>query len=121
MTQMIRIQGSTTPPTPGQVLQEKLLDGMHVTQAELARAIDISRPRLNMILKGRCPISPEIALRLAQVSGIAAHFWMRVRAEYELHQEVQRLAGALETLPALRPASAAQATAWVVEDWRAAA
>ena len=87
------------PSPPGQVLKEKLVEGMHLTQAQLSRAIGVSAPRLNMILNGRSPISPEIALRIERVFGISPQYWLRIRAEFELCEERQRIARELESLP----------------------
>jgi addiction module HigA family antidote len=94
-----RRRDSDFPSPPGQVLKEKLVEGMHLTQAQLSRAIGVSAPRLNMILKGRSPISPEIALRIERVFGISPKFWLRIRAEFELCEERQRIARELESLP----------------------
>jgi plasmid maintenance system antidote protein VapI len=52
-----------------------------------------------MILKGRSPISPEIALRIERVFGISPQYWLRIRAEFELCEERQRIARELESLP----------------------
>jgi len=84
---------------PGQVLKEKLVEGMHLTQAQLSRAIGVSAPRLSMIVRGRLPISPEIALRIERVFGISPQYWLRIRAEFELCEERQRIARELESLP----------------------
>ena len=98
MTQLIRIDHYSTPPSPGEVLRRKLLDELNLTQAELARAIGISKPRLSMMLKGRCVLSADIALRLERVFGTPPQFWLRVREEFELSQERERLAGLLAGL-----------------------
>ena len=102
---------SDVPSPPGQVLKEKLVEGMHLTQAQLSRAIGVSAPRLSMIVRGRLPISPEIALRIERVFGISPQFWLRIRADFELCEERQRIARELESLPQHRsrlepPASA---------------
>ena len=96
-----RDRDSDCPSPPGQVLKEKLVEGMHLTQAQLARAIGVSRPRINMIVRGRLPISPEIALRIERVFGISPQYWLRIRAEFELCEERQRIARELESLPQL--------------------
>lgn len=121
MTQMFRFEGVSIPPAPGQVLKEKLLCGMQLTQAQLARALGISKPRLNMIIKGRCQISAEIALRLERVFDISPQYWLRIRNEYELFQERQRFAAELATLPQLSAPRERQTSAWQVREWQAAA
>jgi plasmid maintenance system antidote protein VapI len=54
-----------------------------------------------MILKGRSPLSPEIALRIERVFGISAEFWLRIRADFELFEERQRIAQELAGLQQL--------------------
>lgn len=122
MTQMtIPFRSFSNPPAPGDVIREKILDTLRVSQAELASAMQISPPRLNMILKGRCPLTPEIALRLSQVSGISPHYWLRVRSEFELFVEEQRLSEELGCLRSLASEKKAQANAWLVRNWQVAA
>jgi addiction module HigA family antidote len=121
MTQMFRFDNALTAPTPGQVLREKLLDGMNLSQAQLARAIGISKPRLNMILKGRCQISAEIALRIERVFGISPQYWLRIRNEFELYEDRQRFSAELDRLQQLRPTPAQESSAWQVREWQAAA
>jgi addiction module HigA family antidote len=118
---MFRFDGVSAPSAPGEVLREKLLEGMQLSQAQLARAIGISTPRLNMILKGRCQISPEIALRIERVFDISPQYWLRIRNEYELFEERQRMARVLDALPQLHERQVREASAWRTRDWQAAA
>ena len=120
MTQMFRFDG-ISPPSPGDVLKAKLLDGMNLTQAQLARALGISTPRLNMILKGRCQITAEIALRIEKVFDISPQYWLRARNEFELYEERQRMANALDALPKFANRRDCEASAWLVREWQAAA
>lgn len=121
MTQMFRFDSHSNPPSPGAVLKAKLLDGMNLTQAQLARALGISKPRLNMILKGRCQMGAEIALRIERVFGISPQYWLRVRNEFELFEERQRLATDLEALAKLKTQAGRAASAWLVREWQVAA
>ncbi len=102
MSHLTSIDSNLTPPMPGQVLREKVLEEMGLTQAELAKAMGVSRPRISMTLTGRCPISPEFALRLGHVTGTSPQFWLRVRAKFELWEEKQTMAGILTSLPMLQ-------------------
>jgi len=89
------------PPAPCEVLRDRALIELGLTQAQLANALGVSRPHLNMILKGRCGITADLALRLGHVLGTDAQYWLQLRAEFELHQESQRMHGVLERLPRL--------------------
>ena len=121
MTQMFRVEPSPRPSAPRQVLKEKLLDEMQLSQAELANAIGISRPRLNMILKGRCQISAEIALRIERVFDIAPQYWLRIRNEFELFEERERIAQELDRLRQLTDRYEREDNAWRATRLQAAA
>ena len=121
MTQMFRFNSASTPPSPGEVLRAKLLEGMDLTQAQLARALGISTPRLNMIFKGRCQLSAEIALRIEKVFDISPQYWLRIRNEHELFEERQRMADEIETLTEFTMRKDRETSAWLVREWQAAA
>jgi|SRR5579884_2259528 len=121
MTDMARIDHYSIPQAPGEVLKEKLLGDGRLTQAQLARALGVSEPRLTMIFKGRCQVSAEIALRVERVFGISPHFWMRVRDEYELYHERQRLCSTLAALPSMEDRKERSATVWLADELQVAA
>ena len=63
------------PPThPGEMLFEKFIKPLGLTQTELARRLGVSYPRLNEIVKGHRSVTPDTALRLSQVLGMSADF-----------------------------------------------
>jgi addiction module HigA family antidote len=90
------------PILPREALKEMLLQDRGLTQGQLADQLGISRPRLSMVLSGRCPVSAELALRIERVFGIPAQFWMGLGVESQLFQERQRLREHLAALPRLR-------------------
>lgn len=55
----------TYNPHPGEHIVDEL-DDLGMSQAELARALDIPRTRLSEIIRGRRGISVDTVLRLAQ-------------------------------------------------------
>lgn len=75
---------------------------MNMRQSELARAMGISKVRINQILNGRAPISTEVALRLGQVTRTAPDYWLRVQSEFDLYQANRRLRPVLDKLPILQ-------------------
>ena len=121
MTQMFRFDTFSPPPSPGEVLKAKLLEGMNLTQAQLARALGISKPRLNMIFKGRCQVGAEIALRIEKAFDISPQYWLRIRNEHELFEERRRMSAELETLPEFNARHDRETSAWRVKEWQAAA
>lgn len=73
------------PPThPGEMILEEFLNPLDMTQAELARRLDVSYPRLNEIVKGRRSVTPDTALRLAHVLGMSPDFWLGLQQDWDL-------------------------------------
>ena len=73
------------PPThPGEMLLEEFVKPLHITQTELAQKLGVSYPRLNEIIKGRRSVPPDTALRLSQVLGMPADFWLGLQQNWDL-------------------------------------
>jgi len=73
------------PPThPGEMLFEEFVKPLDITQAELARRLGVSYPRLNEIIKGRRSVTPDTALRLSRVLGMSADFWLGLQQDWDL-------------------------------------
>jgi len=73
------------PPThPGEMLFEEFIKPLGITQAELARRLDVSYPRLNEIIKGKRSVTPDTALRLSRVVGMSADFWLGLQQDWDL-------------------------------------
>lgn len=67
---------------PGELLAEELAaTGMSVTT--LARASAIDPALLVAIVEGRRPVTPDVALRLADHFGTSARFWLNRQAAYD--------------------------------------
>lgn len=73
------------PPThPGEMLFEEFVKPLELTQAELARRLGVSYPRLNEIINGRRSVTPDTALRLSRVLGMSADFWLGLQQDWDL-------------------------------------
>lgn len=73
------------PPThPGEMLLEEFVKPLHITQTKLAQKLGVSYPRLNEIIKGRRSVTPDTALRLSQVLGMSADFWLGLQQDWDL-------------------------------------
>jgi addiction module HigA family antidote len=79
---------------PGEVLLEEFLKPLGLGQVEAARRLDISLNRLNEIVLGKRGITADTALRLARLLETSPQFWMRLQADWDLHQAVLRAARA---------------------------
>ena len=62
--------GSRLPPVhPGEILRDEFLRPMELSVYRLARALKISRPRLNDVVRGRRRVTTDTALRLGRYFG----------------------------------------------------
>ncbi len=66
---------------PGETLGE-VLELRRMSQAELAERTGRPKKTINEIVKGRAAITPETALQLERVLGIAAGFWIAREQNY---------------------------------------
>jgi len=66
------------------MLFEEFIKPLDLTQAKLARCLDVSYPRLNKIIKGSRSVTPDTALRLSRVLGMSADFWLCLQQDWDL-------------------------------------
>lgn len=74
---------------PGEILAEER-EAYHMQQDELADRLGVARKTVNEIIKGKAPISSDMALKLERVFPQPAHFWLNLQRNYE--QTLARLA-----------------------------
>ena len=79
---------------PGEILLEEFLKPMELGQVEAARRLEISLNRMNEIVLGKRGITADTALRLARLLKTSPQFWMRLQADWDLHQALTRAAKA---------------------------
>ena len=75
---------------PGELLLEEYLKPLGIGQIEAARKLGISLNRLNEIVLGKRSITADTALRLARFLKTSPQLWMRLQADWDLHQAMQR-------------------------------
>lgn len=76
---------SNRPPThPGEMLIEEFLKPLGISQSAFAVRLGVSFPRLNEIARGKRGVTADTALRLAQVLGMSADFWLGLQADWDL-------------------------------------
>ena len=79
---------------PGEILLEEFLKPLELGQVDAARRLAISLNRLNEIVLCKRGITADTALRLARLLKTSPQFWMRLQADWDLHQAVARAANA---------------------------
>lgn len=75
---------------PGELLLEEYLKPLGVGQIEAARKLGISLNRLNEIVLGKRGITADTALRLGRFLKTSPQLWMRLQADWDLHEAMQR-------------------------------
>ena len=71
---------------PGVLIKDELEVTPELNQKELANELGIKPSCLNKIIKGKSPLTVDIAIQLEKVFGISADYWMRFQAQYETDQ-----------------------------------
>ncbi len=82
-------------PHPGTILREEFLEPMDISVYALAKAIGVSRSRMNEICHGRQGITANIALRLGRFFEVDPQWFMNMQAKYDLHVATAKLSGTL--------------------------
>jgi len=87
------------PTHPGEVLLEKFLHPLGISQVELARHVGVPVQRVNELVRGKRGITPDTAWLLAQALGTTPEFWINLQASRDLasnrpERRIRRLAKA---------------------------
>ena len=100
-----RLPTHLPPVHPGEMLLEEFLKPLRVSQqSAFAIQLGVSFPRLNEIVREKRGVTADTALRLAQVTGMSADFWLGLQLDWDLwhalrSKDVSRIA----KLERLRP------------------
>ena len=81
---MIKITRQFNPEwisPPGDTIAD-ILEERNWTQTELAKHLGYSSQYISLLINGKVAINEEIALKLEQVLGGKAEFWLRREAQY---------------------------------------
>jgi addiction module HigA family antidote len=73
------------PVHPGEILREDFMPDYGLTVSGLASALGVSRQSVNELLRERRAISPEMALRLGELFGNTADFWLNLQRSVDLY------------------------------------
>jgi addiction module HigA family antidote len=93
------------PSTPSEILREEFLTPNNITQDELAKAMGVSRFRVNEIINGRRALTSETAVLLGKALGTSARFWMNLQVAVDLFDADRKLGDAVASAHCLLAAS----------------
>lgn len=77
------IASGLQPIHPGEFLAEILAE-LGVSQAEFARTIGESRMRVSFVVRGKRPVTAELALLFARAFGQSPEYWLNLQSAYDL-------------------------------------
>lgn len=72
------------PVHPGEVLREEFLVPLGLSRHRLALDLRVPTHAIYLIVQGKRPITPDIALRLARYFEMSPHFWLGLQMDYDL-------------------------------------
>ena len=76
--------------SPGDVIKQYLIDGLNLSVAQLARAIDVPTNRLYLIIQNKREISIDTAIRLGYFLNMDPLFWLNIQNEYAIAEYIQQ-------------------------------
>ena len=74
-----------TPLHPGRFLARHYLAPLGLTQTEAAKRLGVSRRRINELVQGHRSMTPDTAIRCAQLFGLPAADWLAMQADWDSH------------------------------------
>ena len=92
------------PTHPGEMLREDFLPNYDLSVSGLAEALGVSRQSVNELLRERCAVSPEMALRLGRLFGNSPEFWLNAQRALDLWQAAETIK---QEVARIRPLDAA--------------
>lgn len=69
---------------PGVLIKDELDATPDLNQRILAKELDVKPSFLNEIIKGKRPVTADIAILLEKILGISADYWMKFQSQYEI-------------------------------------
>lgn len=85
---------------PGAYLAE-LLEEFNISQAQFARAIGVSPMRISHVLKGKRPVTAELALLFGKAFEQTPQYWLNLQASYDLKTAEEHIAERLFAIHSL--------------------
>lgn len=75
---------------PGILIRDELEVREDLNQKQLSEILGVLPSFLNEIIKGKRPITADMAILLEEALGISAEYWMRFQSQYEIDKAKQK-------------------------------
>ncbi|MBS0347218.1 MAG: HigA family addiction module antidote protein [Proteobacteria bacterium] len=89
----LRLRPGRRPLHPGHFLESRFLVPLGITQDALAKALGISRRRVNELVRGKRAVTPDTAVRLALLLQLEPAFWLGLQLQWDLYRECRAAGG----------------------------
>ena len=87
------------PVHPGNVFFEDVLVPLGLTVTDAAHMMNITRKALSEFINEKSSCSPQMALRIAQVTHTSAESWLAMQIKLDLWKARQNKLGSLRVFP----------------------
>ena len=75
-----------SPPHPGEIVKNILIDAQDISVTEAAIILGVSRASVSKLINGRGGISPEMAVRLSIALNTSSEMWLNLQTNFDLFQ-----------------------------------
>jgi addiction module HigA family antidote len=82
----------------------EFLEPLGLTQVELAQRIAVPFQRINQIVKQKRAVTPDTALRFAQLLGTTPEFWLNLQQNWDLYEAITSSSKEISRIKPLRRA-----------------
>jgi antitoxin HigA-1 len=77
------IKKGLPPIHPGEYLKE-ILEELDISQVDFARSTGLSTMRISHVIRGKRPVTAEMALIFGKAFGQTPQYWLNLQAAYDL-------------------------------------
>ena len=74
------------PNHPGEILLKEFLEPHTMSQADLAKKMNVPIQRVNTLINEKRGVTAETAILLSRVLKTTAEFWMNLQSAYDLYE-----------------------------------
>ena len=89
------------PTHPGEVLLEDVLKPLGLTITEAAQELGVNRKTLSTMVKGKCSLTTEMAIRIAHATGTTLESWLNMQTKLNLWQALKNKPRSIVVFPRL--------------------
>lgn len=86
------------PVHPGEILREEFLPDYGLKAYSLAKALRVSRNRIERLIREEVSITADTALRLGRYFGTSAEMWLNMQRRFDLEMAQIELRDKLEEI-----------------------